>query len=133
MNAYMRSRSSLGRESSKLNEGSDEGACDVVDGLLVEGFRRRTGRLGDFGGASSMAVSEEPLLPVEDCDRDRDRGVEVREAISFYFRRQWWWYPCGRVAEAKGVEAGFAMLTCGTEGLLSGAILFMFGKLLSKF
>jgi hypothetical protein len=87
----MRSRSSLGKESSRLNEGSNEGACDAVDGLLAEGFRRRTGRLGDFGGASSMAVSEEPLLPVEDCDRDRDCGVEVREAILSYCRRQWWW------------------------------------------
>jgi hypothetical protein len=37
----------------------------------MEGFRRRTGRLGDLGGASSMAVSEDPLLLV-DCDRDRD-------------------------------------------------------------
>jgi hypothetical protein len=67
---YMRSRSSLGREV----------GCDVVDGALVEGWRRRTGRLGVCGGASSMAVSEEPLLPVE--ERDRDRGVEARDAIS---------------------------------------------------
>jgi len=29
-----------------------------------------------------MVVSEEPLLPVDDCDWDRDNGVEVREAIS---------------------------------------------------
>jgi hypothetical protein len=77
----MRSRSSLGRESRREKEGSDEAACDAVDGLLVDGFRRRTGRLGDCGGASSIMVSsEEPLLPVE--DRDRDRGVEVREAMS---------------------------------------------------
>jgi hypothetical protein len=78
---YMRSRSSLGSESRREKEGSNEAACAAVEGWLVEGFRRRTGRLGDCGGASSIMVSsEEPLLPVE--ERDCDRGVEVREAIS---------------------------------------------------
>jgi hypothetical protein len=86
---YIRSRSSLGRESKREKERSNEAACDAVDGLLVDGFRRRTGRLGDCGGASSIMVSsDEPLLPVE--DRDRDRGVEVREAISSLFGRQQW-------------------------------------------
>jgi hypothetical protein len=80
VNVYMRSRSSLGRDSRREKDGSNEAVCDAADGLLVDGFRRRTGRLGDFGGASSMAVSEEPLLPVE--ERECDRGVEVREAIS---------------------------------------------------
>jgi hypothetical protein len=36
-----------------------------------------------------MVVSEEPLLPLE--DRDRDCGVEVREAIPVGLGRK----PCG--------------------------------------
>lgn len=78
----MRSRISLGRDSRREKEGSDEAVCGAAEGVLVDRFRRRTGRLGVCGGASSMVVSDEPLLPVDDCDCDRDRGVEVREAIS---------------------------------------------------
>lgn len=64
-------------------EGSLGAVCcimddSVLDRLLCEGWRGRTG-IGGCGGASTMAVSEELLLPVE--DRDRDCGVEVREAI----------------------------------------------------
>jgi hypothetical protein len=92
----MRSRSSRGRDSNKLKEGSKEAACDVVGGLLPEGFRRRARRLGDFGGASSMVVSEEPLLPLE--DRDRDRGVEVREAILWHVGIGLW--SCDRACRA---------------------------------
>jgi len=83
----MRSRSSFGRDNSSEKEGSDEAACDAAAGVLVDGLRRRTGRLGDCGGGtSSMVVSEEPLLPVE--ERERDCGVELREAIFCRFRRR---------------------------------------------
>lgn len=82
----MRSRSSLGSDSKSEKDGSDEAACDAVEGLLVDGLRRRTGRLGDCGGASSMVVSEEPLLPVD--ERDRDCGVESREAIFCILRME---------------------------------------------
>jgi hypothetical protein len=91
----MRSRSSRGRESSRLNEGSNEGAGAATTGWVPEGFRRRTRRLGDLGGASSMVVSEEPLLPLD--ERDRDCGVEVREAMA------WNWGT--KEAEAMVVQA----------------------------
>lgn len=81
MKAYICSRSSRGRDSKSEKVGSAAVAGSVLDGLLVDRVRTRTGRLGECSGASSIAVSDELLLPVE--DRDRDRGVEVREAILF--------------------------------------------------
>jgi hypothetical protein len=93
---YMRSRSSRGRESRSENEGSNEAGCGAAVVLLVDWFRGRTGRLGDFGGASSIMVSsEEPLLPVE--DRECNRGVEVLEAISSGLGRRRW----GRLGEMR--------------------------------
>lgn len=79
----MRSRSSRGRDSKSEKVGSGEMVCCVADASLVEGllcdkFLNRTGRLGVCGGASTMVVSDESLLP----DEERDRGVEVREAMS---------------------------------------------------
>lgn len=53
--------------------------------MLCDGLRRRTGRLGVCGGASIMVVSDELLLP--DAERERDCGVDVREAISWYVKR----------------------------------------------
>jgi hypothetical protein len=85
-------------------EGSDETVCDAVDGLLVDGCRRRTGRLGVCGGASSIVVSEEPLLAVE--DRDRDCGVDAREAISCQFGRM----HCGNLEK-------WRKALCASEGL----------------
>ena len=78
----MRSRSSLGKESRREKAGSEAVLGPGMDGLLVDRARKRTGRLGGCGGASTMAVSEELLLPVD--ERDRECGVEVREAISIH-------------------------------------------------
>jgi hypothetical protein len=50
----------------------------------------------------------------------------VREAILFHFRRQWVvasWGSEGASQKRRECEAGFAMLVCGAEMLLSGAIL----------
>jgi hypothetical protein len=89
VNWYIRSRSSLGSDKSREKVGSDDAVFSAADRLLVDGWRGRTGRLGDCGGASSIVVSEDPLLPVD--ERDRDCGVEVRDAISSDFGRRWWW------------------------------------------
>jgi hypothetical protein len=108
---YMRSRSSLGRDNRSENEGSNEAGCGAAEGLLVDGARGRTGRLGDFGRASSIMVSsEEPLEPVE--DRDCDRGVEVHEAMSSGLGR-WWWWP-GRNAMGRALhKRGLREVGCG--------------------
>lgn len=81
--AYIRSRNSRGSESSSEKDGSGERRVMVGslgDDMLCDGLRRRTGRLGVCGGASIMVVSDELLLP--DAERERDCGVDVREAIS---------------------------------------------------
>jgi hypothetical protein len=76
---YTRSLSSLGKDSSRENDGSLDEAGAEVEGLLCDAGR---GCAGASGGpsASSMVVSEEPLLPTE--ERDRERGVEG-EAILY--------------------------------------------------
>lgn len=62
-------------------EGMETGmaAVVVVEGRLV--WEKGRGRAGARGGASSMVVSDESLLAVEERDRERERGVEDIEAI----------------------------------------------------
>lgn len=72
-NVYTRSLSSRGRESRREKDGSLDEAGAEVEGLLCDAGR---GWAGVRGGpsVSSMVVSEEPLLPVD--ERDGERGVE---------------------------------------------------------